>query len=293
MQVGAWIADKQVKNVNSDLSFTVPHRRHKLTLGYYFAAFSSRDYWESRNNLLLQATNNGPILDLTLADGTKVTRQTTSLPAARLCAARIIRAPTMPASCRMSGRRHPRSAWMPSSPPVPRYRRFIPKHVDRRERHCHFLDTYTDQHADTHKVAATAGADYELTSELGLWTRYSRGNIFPQFDTVQSDWWSSNGHAYEGGCELHGNPSCASTAMCSTINFAVSRVSILPRTARLRPARCGQYLWYRAHRDRRILYGFSFGASGTYLHARYADFINGGVDSSGNQVQSSRYGRAG
>ncbi|HEY3656541.1 MAG TPA: TonB-dependent receptor, partial [Steroidobacteraceae bacterium] len=32
--------------------------------------------------------------------------------------------------------------------------------------------------------------------------------------------------------------------------------------------------------------GFSIGASGTYLHARYADFVNGGVDSSGNQVQA-------
>jgi iron complex outermembrane recepter protein len=32
--------------------------------------------------------------------------------------------------------------------------------------------------------------------------------------------------------------------------------------------------------------GFTIGASGTYLHARYTDFINGGVDSSGNQVQS-------
>ena len=32
--------------------------------------------------------------------------------------------------------------------------------------------------------------------------------------------------------------------------------------------------------------GFTIGANGTYLHARYADFINGGVDSSGNQVQS-------
>src|SRR6202035_2721159 len=73
MQVGAWIADKEVKNVNNDLSFTVHTGDNKLTLGYYFAAFSSRDYWNLGNNLLLQAVNNGPILDLTLADGTKLT----------------------------------------------------------------------------------------------------------------------------------------------------------------------------------------------------------------------------
>jgi iron complex outermembrane receptor protein len=63
-----------------------------------------------------------------------------------------------------------------------------------------FLNTYTDQRANSHKVAATAGADYELTSRLGVWTRYSRGNIFPQFDTVQSGLVGTQTvDAFEGG----------------------------------------------------------------------------------------------
>jgi hypothetical protein len=33
-------------------------------------------------------------------------------------------------------------------------------------------------------------------------------------------------------------------------------------------------------------HGFSVGASGTYLHARFTDFVDNGIDSSGNQVQA-------
>jgi len=50
-----------------------------------------------------------------------------------------------------------------------------------------FLNTYTDQKADTHKIAATAGADYEFTSELGAWTRFSRGNIFRSSTRCKAD----------------------------------------------------------------------------------------------------------
>jgi len=49
MQVGAWIADKQVKNVNNDLSVTLHTGDNKLTLGYYLRRLSSRDTgtWET------------------------------------------------------------------------------------------------------------------------------------------------------------------------------------------------------------------------------------------------------
>src|SRR3984957_16299132 len=187
MQVGAWIADKEVKNVNNDLSFTVHTGDNKLTLGYYFAAFSSRDYWNLGNNLLLQAVNNGPILDLTLADGTKVTGADHFMSGSS-----FLRAENYQGT---DDAGFVSDEWQ-ATPPlrVDAGVRLQYHDIEGSYRNTStdangtavFLDTYTDQNAKTHKIAATAGADYELTSELGVWTRYSRGNIFPQFDTVQS-----------------------------------------------------------------------------------------------------------
>jgi iron complex outermembrane recepter protein len=221
MQVGAWIADKQVKNVNNDFSFTVHTGDNKLTLGYYFAAFSSRDYWNLGNNLLLQAVNNGPILDLTLADGTKVTG-----------ADNFITGSTTLRSENYQGTDNAgfvSDEWQATSKlRLDAGVRLQYHDIEGSFRNTStdangtaiFLDTYTDQHANTHKIAATAGADYELTSEFGLWTRYSHGNIFPQFDTVQSGLVGvQTVDAYEGGVNY-------------TINFAASRVPISPRTAR-------------------------------------------------------------
>src|ERR1700704_593265 len=201
MQVGAWIADKQVKNVNNDLSLTVHTGDNKLTLGYYFASFSSRDYWNLGNNLLLQATNNGPILNLTLADETKVTGSDNFM--------------TGSTTLRSENYQGTDDAgfvsdeWQATSKlRLDAGARLQYHDIDGSYRNTSmdangtaiFLGTYTDQHVNTHKVAATAGADYEFTSELGVWTRYSRGNIFPQFDTVQSGLVGTQTvDAFEGG----------------------------------------------------------------------------------------------
>jgi iron complex outermembrane recepter protein len=187
MEVGAWIADKNVHNINNDLSFTWKYGAHSLTGGYYFAAFSSRDYWDLGNTLLLQAIANGPVLNLSLANGTSVTgpdhfiNGSTTLRAEdyqgtdnagfvsdewqvmdklRLDAGARIQYHHIEGSYR-------NTATAPDGTAV-------------------FLNTYTDQSTDSHKISATVGADYALTSALGLWARYSRGNVFPQFDTVQS-----------------------------------------------------------------------------------------------------------
>jgi len=104
MEVGAWIADKSVRNLNNDLSFTWHYGSNSLTAGYYFASFSSRDYWDLGNNLLLQSITNGPLLKLTLADGTSLTGLTTFSTGARRCEPRITRALTTPAFCPMSGK---------------------------------------------------------------------------------------------------------------------------------------------------------------------------------------------
>jgi iron complex outermembrane recepter protein len=288
MQVGAWIADKEVKNVNNDLSFTVHTGDNKLTLGYYFAAFSSRDYWNLGNNLLLQAVNNGPILDLTLADGTKVTGSDNFMSGST-----TLRAENYQGT---DDAGFVSDEWQATSNlRVDAGARLQYHDIEGSYRNTSmdangtaiFLNTYTAQSAKTHKIAATTGADYELTSELGLWTRYSRGNIFPQFDTVQSGLLGvQTVDAYEGGVNytasklrLYGNVFYNKFRGIESFDLAANGQTFV---------RHGAANTYGTELNATVgsFNGFTVGANGTYLHARYADFINGGVDSSGNQVQS-------
>jgi outer membrane receptor protein involved in Fe transport len=288
MQVGAWIADKQVKNVNNDLSFTVHTGDNKLTLGYYFAAFSSRDYWNLGNNLLLQAVNNGPILDLTLADGTKVTGADNFMTGST-----TLRAESYQGT---DDAGFVSDEWQVTSKlRVDAGARLQYHDIEGSYRNTStdangtaiFLGTYTDQSAKAHKIAATAGADYELTSELGVWTRYSRGNIFPQFDSVQSGLVGvQTVDAYEGGVNytasklrLYGNVFYNKFRGIESFDLAADGSTFV---------RHGAANTYGTELNATVgpFAGFTIGANGNYLHARYADFINGGVDSSGNQVQS-------
>jgi iron complex outermembrane receptor protein len=288
MQVGAWIADKQVRNINNDLSFTWRGGPHKLTVGYYFASYSSRDYWNLGNNLLLQAKTNGPILDLTLADGTSVTG-----PDHFINGSTTLRAEDYQGT---DDAGFVSDEWQVTS----RLRldagvRDQYHHIEGSFRNTStdpdgtaiFLNTYTDQRTNSQKVAATAGAIYELTSRLGLWSRYSRGNIFPQFDTVQSGLVGTQTvDAFEGGVNyttalvhLYGNAFYNKFRGIENFDLAANGATFV---------RHGGANTYGTEIYGSVgpFKGFSIGGSGTYLHARFTDFVDNGIDSSGNHVQA-------
>jgi hypothetical protein len=288
MEVGAWIADKNVSNFNNDLSFTWHYGSQSLTAGYYFAAFSSRDYWDLGNRLLLQATNNGPLLNLTLADGTSVTGPDNFINGSTTLRAedyqgtdnagflsdewQVTDQLRLDAGARLQYHHIEGSFRNTASKP---------------DGTAIFLNTYTEQKTDSHKISATAGADYALTSDLGLWGRISRGNIFPQFDTVQSGLVGTQTvDAFEVGVNhttsrlhLYGNAFYNKFRGIESFDLAANGSTFI---------RHGAANTYGAEMDTTFIVGggFSIGGGGTYLHARYLDFINGGVDSSGNQVQS-------
>jgi len=67
---GFWVVDKQLQTFTDDLRFTfqlVPG--NDLTVGGYFAAYSSNDTWYLGNNELMTATPNASLIDLTLNNG--------------------------------------------------------------------------------------------------------------------------------------------------------------------------------------------------------------------------------
>jgi outer membrane receptor protein involved in Fe transport len=288
MEVGAWIADKSVRNLNNDLSFTWHYGSNSLTAGYYFASFSSRDYWDLGNNLLLQSTTNGPLLKLTLADGTSLTGPDNFLNGSTTLRAedyqgtddagflsdewQVTQKLRLDAGARLQYHHiegsYRNTATAPDGTAI-------------------FLNTYTDQKADTHKIAATAGADYEFTSELGAWTRFSRGNIFPQFDSVQSGLIGTQTvDSFEVGVKqttpvlhLYGNAFYNKFRGIENFDLAANGATFI---------RHGAANTYGAEIDATFIVGggFSVGGTGTYLHARYTDFVANGIDSSGNQVPS-------
>ena len=75
MQVGWWSVDKAIESFSNDVSINKEiFTGNTLTLGVYYADFSSEDLWYLGNNQLLTAEPNGRRVDLALNDGTQVTR---------------------------------------------------------------------------------------------------------------------------------------------------------------------------------------------------------------------------
>ena len=73
MENGFWVVDKKIQSFTDDLRFTfdvVPG--NKLTVGSYFAAYSSDDVWYLGNAELMTATPNSQLIDLTLNNGAVV-----------------------------------------------------------------------------------------------------------------------------------------------------------------------------------------------------------------------------
>jgi outer membrane receptor protein involved in Fe transport len=70
MTNGFWVVDKQLQSFTDDLRFTfqvVPD--NNLTVGAYFAAYTSNDTWYLGNNELMTATPNASLINLTLNNG--------------------------------------------------------------------------------------------------------------------------------------------------------------------------------------------------------------------------------
>ena len=73
--LGFWIVQKQIQSFTDDLRFSFDLMPgNTLTAGGYIAAYSSDDHWWLGNNELVTATPNAQLIDLTLSNGTDVTK---------------------------------------------------------------------------------------------------------------------------------------------------------------------------------------------------------------------------
>ncbi len=70
MTNGFWVVDKQLQSFTDDLRFTFQVMPgNDLTVGTYFAAYTSNDTWYLGNNELMTATPNSSLINLTLNNG--------------------------------------------------------------------------------------------------------------------------------------------------------------------------------------------------------------------------------
>ena len=73
--VGFWVVDKKIQSFTDDLRFTTDlFEGNSLTVGGYFTSYSSNDVWYLGNNMLITATPNAQLINLTLDNGAQVTR---------------------------------------------------------------------------------------------------------------------------------------------------------------------------------------------------------------------------
>lgn len=75
LTAGWWVVDKELQSFTNDLRFSRNlFEGNTLTVGVYYADYSSDDTWYLGNNMLLTAEHNARRVDLTLADGRVATR---------------------------------------------------------------------------------------------------------------------------------------------------------------------------------------------------------------------------
>lgn len=72
---GLWSVDKDLESFTDDVRFSREvFDGNTITIGAYFADYSSKDLWYLGNNVLMTATPNAKLINLVLNNGAKVTR---------------------------------------------------------------------------------------------------------------------------------------------------------------------------------------------------------------------------
>jgi outer membrane receptor protein involved in Fe transport len=75
LEAGWWVVDKHLSSFTNDLRLSRElFAGNTLTVGSYYAKYSSRDQWFLGNNMLMTAQNNAQRIDVVLDDGRQVTR---------------------------------------------------------------------------------------------------------------------------------------------------------------------------------------------------------------------------
>lgn len=296
LQVGAWTVNKQIESFSTENGVQFDFGANKLTIGTYFAAYSSSDQWNLGNGLLVQAVSNPRVIDLTLADGRVATRNGTTFGSFFNVNANYdgqdvaiyvsdefeisdklrVDAGIRWQEHQINGANENNSSVNLDGDPNTLF--------DNGD--AVLNGTFTTFDFNRRKFSWTVGANYAVTDDLGFFARYSRGNSFPQFDDLRDglpqiqivDTFELGAKVSSYSFDLFATAFYNDFSGLSNsqilngqiiANTGAARTYGLELEANVRPAD-----------------GLSIGGNLTYLNARYTDFfVNNTIDASGNDVQ--------
>ena len=300
VEAGVWKVRKRIAAYVNDATLEWKSGHNKATIGLYTTRFSSRDHWNTGNNLLLTAAPQAQRLDLTLADGRIVTRDGfTSGASFRVNADYVGRDTALYAvdewqvsdNVRLDGglryQDHRADGVIEGSAPAG------PGGPDGNP-----LTLYDNQDVVLdgqwsrlryrhHAWSWTAGVNDDITRRLSLFARYSRGHSFPFFDNLRDGLdVAPEIDTYEGGVKLSSRPISLYATLFHN-RFHGLATTVITNGAPLASVGGARATGIELEGLVRPTTGVSFSFSGSWLDARYHDFYtdDGATDLTGNRVQ--------
>jgi iron complex outermembrane receptor protein len=296
MRAGIWDVRKRIDAFVNDLSLEFTGGGNKLTGGVYFANYTTRDNWALGNDVLLTAEPNARRVDMVLGDGRLATRDGFTQGASFLVNGRYegrdlafyaVDELQLTDKLRLDGgvrwQRHEvvgsvatsGAAFDQDGNPNTIYDSTVALGTANR------ID-YSDS-----RWSWTAGANYDFTSQIGVFARYSRGNSFPQFDNLREGLTViAKVDTYEGGLKLS-TPMLNLYATVFHNKFDGLATTQIINGVPNESIGGAKATGVELEGIVRPFAGFSVAATGTYLDGTYRDFFsgNGTIDNTGNRVQ--------
>lgn len=310
LRAGIWEVRKKLSSFVTDSTLEWTAGNNKLTGGFYYTNFTSRDAWALGNQVLLTAEPNARRLDLVVANAAGVTQQATlrgftSGPAFQVRAGyegsdlafyavdEFQITPELRIDGGVRWQRHIIDATLSTSGAT----------ADRDGNPNTLYDAgtvlgplRTIRYRDE-AWSWTAGLNYDFSRQIGVFARYSRGNSFPQFDNLReaspANIANNTGLAvvaevdtYEAGLKVStGVANLYATVFHNKFDGLATTTIIndVPVSSNGGAKATGVELEGVV----RPFEGFSLAAAGTFLDGTYRDFFtgNGTIDNTGNRVQ--------
>jgi iron complex outermembrane recepter protein len=303
IQTGAWVVRKQIEAFVNDLNLEFKTDRNTLTVGGYYASYSSNDQWSLGNGQLVTAESNARRLDLVIRNtATGALQQVTRNGVAQGAFFRV--------NAAYDGTDYAFYAvdelQVTDQLRVDAGIRWMRHEVDGTLENVTFgVDTDNDPNTLFNNGTAilngsfrsiryrgdafswTAGANYEFTPSIGLFARYSRGRSFPFFDNLRDgNRQAPKVDTYEGGLKVSADLVSAYLTLFRN-DFEGLATTVITNGAPIFSVGGARTTGVELEGAVRPFDGFSIGFSGTWLDAKYRDFFadNGATDLTGNRVQ--------
>ncbi len=303
IQTGQWIVRKQLESFVNDLALEYKSGNNTLTVGGYYAAYSSKDQWNLGNGQLVTAEPNARRLNMMIVN-------TKSGATQQVTRAGFAQGSFFNVNATYDGRDIALYA-VDEFQITPELRidggiRWQRHEVDGTlENNSFGVDT--DGNPNTlfnngtavlngtfstidytgDEFSYTVGANYDISSDLGVFARYSRGHNFPFFDNLRSGVdLTQRVDTYEGGVKFSTDLVSAYATIFHN-KFTGLVTTVITNGAPIISVGGAKTTGVELEGAIRPFEGLSIGFSGTYLDAKYENFFAGGgtIDLTGNAVQ--------